>query len=252
MSSAGTAAPPRPASTTVLMRDGAAGLEVAMVVRHHEIDFAAGALVFPGGRTDSSDAGIAAALATQGNDDPLLAFKVAAVREAYEECGVLIARPRGRAEFVAAERLAAFDRATPFAELMAREELTPATEALIAFARWITPAFLPKRFDTHFFLALAPPGQALAPDGREAVDSIWISPRAALRERGRTFKLLFPTERNLWKLARFEDAASAIAAARAAPVVTVEPQPVEVDGGPGLKIPAEAGYDGEVFDMSGA
>ena len=119
------------------------------------------------------------------------------------------------------------------------------------FARWITPAFLPKRFDTHFFLALAPSEQALAHDGREAVDSIWISPREALAERGRKFTVLFPTERNLWKLARHADAASALAAARAAPVVTVEPERIEVDGGPGLRIPAEAGYGGEAFSVRG-
>ena len=110
---------------------------------------------------------------------------------------------------------------------------------------------LPKRFDTHFFLALAPPGQALAHDGREAVDSVWISPREALAEHGKRFKLLFPTERNLWKLAAHADAASALAAARASPVVTVLPEPVEVDGGPGLRIPAEAGYGGEVFSVRG-
>ena len=251
MSAEGSPAPPRPAATIVLMRDSAAGLEVAMVVRHREIDFAAGALVFPGGRTEPSDAELAAALAAEGTDDPLLAFKVAAIREAYEECGVLIARERGRDALVAAERLGALDRTRPFGDLMAREELAPATDALVGFARWITPAFLPKRFDTHFFLALAPPGQALAHDGREAVDSIWISPREALASQGQRFKLLFPTERNLWKLARFDDAASAIAAARFSPLVTVEPQPVEVDGGPGLKIPAEAGYGGEAFSVRG-
>ena len=106
------------------------------------------------------------------------------------------------------------DRAAPFAELMARESLAPAIDCLVPFAHWITPAFLPKRFDTHFFLALAPADQALAHDGREAVDSVWISPREALAEHGRRFKLLFPTERNLWKLAAHADAASALAAAR--------------------------------------
>ena len=110
---------------------------------------------------------------------------------------------------------------------------------------------MPKRFDTHFFLALAPPDQALAHDGREAVDSVWIRPREALAEHGKRFKLLFPTERNLWKLAAHADAAAAFAAARASPVVTVLPEKIEVDGGPGLKIPAEAGYGGEVFSVRG-
>lgn len=241
------AAPPRPASTMLLLRDRPEGLEVFMVVRHHEIDFASGALVFPGGRMESADAELAARLGLGA--DPRATFKVAAVREAFEECGVLIARPAGEDGLVSASRAAALDRATPFAELMAREALVPAIDLLAPFARWITPAFMPKRFDTHFFLAVAPPDQALAHDGRETVDSVWISPRAALAGRG--FTVLFPTERNLWKLSAHNDAASALAAARATPVVTVLPERIEVDGGPGLRIPAEAGYGGEAFPVRG-
>ena len=253
-----TAAPaaPRPAATIVLMRDRPAGLEVFMVVRHHEIDFASGALVFPGGRMEPVDAELAENCRRgrprlESDDDSLGPFKIAAIREAYEECGLLLARPQGDERLVAAGRVAALDRTAPFVALMSSEGLIPATDLLVPFARWITPAFLPKRFDTHFFLALAPPEQALAHDGREAVDSIWISPREALAERGRKFTVLFPTERNLWKLARHADAASALAAARAAPVVTVEPERIEVDGGPGLRIPAEAGYGGEAFSLRG-
>ncbi len=270
-------AAPRPASTILLLRDGPAGLETFMVVRHHQIDFASGALVFPGGRMEAADAELTAALlAPDGADgggapqgvrkdarlstvygarleppDPLAGSKVAAIREAFEECGVLIARSRGEEGLVPAERVSALDRRAPFAELMARESLVPALDCLVPFAHWITPAFVPKRFDAHFFLALAPPGQALAHDGREAVDSLWIAPGEALAERGKRFKLLFPTERNLWKLAAHADAASALAAARASPVVTVLPEAIEVDGGPGLRIPAEAGYGGEVFSVRG-
>ena len=220
---------PRPAASILLLRDGPAGLETFMVVRHHQIDFASGALVFPGGRMEAADAEIVAAPA-----DPLAPFKVAAIREAFEECGVLLARAEGEDGFVPAARAAALDRAAPFADLMARERLAPALDALVPFAHWITPDFVPKRFDTHFFLALAPADQALVHDGREAVDSVWISPQQALAEHGRRFKLLFPTHRNLWKLAAHADAASALAAARATPVVTVQPERVTVDGGPGL------------------
>jgi len=250
------AAPPRPASTLLMLRDGPAGLETFMVVRHHEIDFASGALVFPGGRMEPPDAELAASLGAVGdrarqNVDPLAPLKIAAIREAFEECGVLIARPAGEDGLVPAARAAALDRAAPFAALMTREGLVPAIDRLVPFAHWITPAFLPKRFDTHFFLAIAPPDQTLAHDGREAVDSVWISPRAALAERGGRFRLLFPTERNLWKLSAHSDAASALAAARARPIVTVMPERIEVDGGPGLKIPAEAGYGGEAFPVRG-
>jgi len=246
-------AAPRAASTILLLRDGPTGLEVFMVVRHHEIDFASGALVFPGGRVEAADAGLAreAISFADGIDETARGLRIAAIREAFEECGVLLARPKGGERIVPAERLSTLDRRAPFADLMAREGLAPATDAFVPFAHWITPAFLPKRFDTHFFLALAPPRHALAHDGRKAVDSIWIAPRAALAEQGRRFKLLFPTERNLWKLARHADAASALAAARATPVVTVVPERTRVDGGPGLRIPLEAGYGGEAFSVRG-
>ena len=134
---------------------------------------------------------------------------------------------------------------------MAREGLEPATDALVPFARWITPAFLPKRFDTHFFLALAPPGHALAHDGREAVDSIMDRARRRADGAASRYKLLFPTERNLWKLARHADAVFALAAARATPVVTVVPERTQVDGGPGLRIPLVAEYGGEAFSVLG-
>jgi 8-oxo-dGTP pyrophosphatase MutT (NUDIX family) len=246
-------AAPRAASTILLLRDGPTGLEVFMVVRHHEIDFASGALVFPGGRLESADAELArdGALVSDGLEETARAVRIAAIREAFEECGVLLARPRDDARFVSAERVSALDRGAPFAALMAREDLVPATDALVPFACWITPAFLPKRFDTHFFLALAPPDHALAHDGREAVDSIWIAPRDALELNGARFKLLFPTERNLWKLARHPRAVSALEAAKAAPVITVLPERTEVDGGPGLRIPLEAGYGGEAFSVRG-
>ena len=173
----------RAASTILLLRDGPTGLEVFMVVRHHEIDFASGALVFPGGRMEAADAELAreAMSFADGIDETARGLRIAAIREAFEECGVLLARPKGDGRIVPAERASALDRSAPFADLMAREGLAPAIDALVPFARWITPAFLPKRFDTHFFLALAPPGHALAHDGREAVNSVWIAPRAALR-----------------------------------------------------------------------
>jgi len=239
---------PRTASTLLILRDGPAGLETFMVVRHHEIDFASGALVFPGGRVGAPDVELGGRMAP---GDPLAAFKAAAIREAFEECGMLLARASGEDALLPASRVEKLDRAAPFADLMAREKLVPALDALVPFAHWITPKFLPKRFDTHFFLALAPYDQTLAHDGREAVDSVWISPRQALEEHGRRYKLLFPTYRNLWKLSAFSDTASALADARSTPVVTVLPEKIAVDGGPGLKIPAEAGYGGEVFSVAG-
>jgi 8-oxo-dGTP pyrophosphatase MutT (NUDIX family) len=244
----------KPASTVMMLRDGGSGLEVFMVVRHHQIDFASGALVFPGGRMEESDAELAqsAAHCAQSIDPDVAArsLRVAAIRESFEECGILLARPHGASDLISAERLCTIDRRVPFAEILCRENLVLAIDLLVPFAHWITPPFMPKRFDTHFFVAPAPRNQIIVHDGRETVDSIWISPRMALEEgkRGR-FTLVFATERNLWKLARFSDCASAIAAAQADPIVTVMPERIAAGHGHTLKIPAAAGYGGELFPI---
>ncbi len=238
----------RPASTIILLRDGAQGIETFMVVRHRQIEFASGALVFPGGRMEGADVEIGRRLAPE---DPLHGFKVAAIREAFEECGVLLMRGHGDDALVPAARASALGRETPLADLMEHEALVPALDALVPFAHWIAPDFVPKRFDTHFFLARAPLDQLLSHDGSEAVDSVWITPAEALAEHGKRFKLLFPTHRNLWKLSAYRDVASALAAARETPVVTVRPEKMMVDGGPGLRIPAEAGYGGDAFSIVG-
>jgi 8-oxo-dGTP pyrophosphatase MutT (NUDIX family) len=242
---------PRLAATVIVLRDGAAGPEIFMVVRHHEIDFASGALVFPGGRLEPGDLELAqdARCCSGPAVEPgALALRVAAVRETYEECGILLARPRGTSDLITAEQLPAFDPKRPFAALIREEQLVLATDLLLPFAHWITPPFVNKRFDTHFFLARAPGDQTGLHDGREAVDSLWISPRQALddAEAGR-FTLVFATARNLWKLSRFETVAAALDAARVSPIVTVMPELVTLEAGRGLKIPAAADYGGEVF-----
>ncbi|MBW8269140.1 NUDIX hydrolase [Caldovatus aquaticus] len=248
--------PPRPAATVLLLRDGAEGLEVFMVVRHRAIAFASGALVFPGGGVEPGDRAIAAALPGLGPPEAA-ALRIAAIRETFEECGVLLARPRGAAALLDAARLAriaAAHRAAllggerPFAEILVAEALEPAADRLVPFAHWITPASRPKRFDTHFFLAAAPPGQIAAHDGGESVESVWIRPAKALAEteRGRR-KLVFATRLNLMKLARYATVGEALAAAAAEPVVTVQPESVETPAGPMLRIPVAAGYGGELF-----
>ncbi len=116
-------------------------------------------------------------------------------------------------------------------------------DRLIPFAHWITPTFEPRRFDTHFFLVHAPADQVVRHDGREAVDHQWVAPQDLLdrRKQGEA-KLMFPTRLNLEVLARSANAASAVAAARAGKVVTVEPRVEERADGKVLIIPAEAGY----------
>ena len=118
------------------------------------------------------------------------------------------------------------------------------------YAHWITPEGMPKRFDTWFFLAAAPPEQAGAHDGKESTDSIWVSPREALAggESGR-FKLPFPTTRNLIRLGKQGSVQAALDDSRGKKVVTVMPVMTMLNGGRQLRIPAEAGYDGEVFEV---
>ncbi|MFL1461981.1 NUDIX hydrolase [Roseococcus sp. DSY-14] len=224
---------PRPAATLMLLRDGPAGLEVLLVARTREVDFAAGALVFPGGRVEEADGVLAAA------EDALGAFRITAIREAWEEIGILLARPPAPPVEVA----------TPFgAELRARG-LRPEPERLVHFAHWVTPEHAPKRFDTHFFAALAPEGQEALHDGREAVECAWLRPQDALDQAGQgRWNMVFPTRLNLQRLARFASAAEALDAAARTPVVTVMPVPrPDGQGGTNLHIPEAAGYGGGIF-----
>ena len=125
-----------------------------------------------------------------------------------------------------------------------------ALDELVPYAHWITPEGMPKRFDTWFFLAAAPPDQAGRMTARSSTDSIWVSPREALAggESGR-FKLPFPTTRNLIKLGKHRTVKAALDEPAAKPVVTVMPVMTRENGGRQLRIPAEAGYDGEVFEV---
>jgi 8-oxo-dGTP pyrophosphatase MutT (NUDIX family) len=240
----------RSASTVLLVRDGASGLEVFMVVRHHKIDFASGALVFPGGSVDPGDFAIAADPVRCAPDAALdergRALRVAAIRETFEECGVLLARPRGASALVDGERcktIAANARERGFAELIAAEDLTLALDALTPFAHWITPPIMPKRFDTHFYIVAAPPDQVALHDGSESVDSTWINPLRALTDADAgIYTMVFATRLNVQMLAESRDAAAAIAAARARRIVTVQPLAVKSETGLTLTIPADAGY----------
>ncbi len=255
---------PRPASTILLLRDGAAGeIEVFMMVRHYEIDFNSGALVFPGGSVDKGDQEIIARpelySGGEGLDAGSLSFRIAAIRETFEESGILLARPRGSNSLVEAKRAAEIegrDRAalcegkTTFLKVLTDNEMLLALDELVPYAHWITPEGMPKRFDTWFFLAAAPPEQAGAHDGKESTDSIWVSPREALAggESGR-FKLPFPTTRNLIRLGKQSSVRAALNDSEGRKVVTVMPVMTKLNGGRQLRIPLEAGYDGDVFEV---
>jgi len=244
----------RDAATVLMVRDGADGLEVFMVVRHHQIDFASGALVFPGGKVEAGDRDPALrpfARECEGLDEAAFAFRVAGIRESYEECGVLLAREAGSDRLIPAERVAALeearaafnrDEATMLAFLQ-EHDLQMACDLMVPFAHWITPDMMPKRFDTHFFIAQAPEAHLAVHDGRESVDSVWINPARALEE-AETGKwtVIFPTRMNLQMLAEAANVEEALAQARARTVVTVTPWIEEVGGKPVLKIPEDAGY----------
>ena len=258
---------PVDAATVLLIRDSADGIEVFMVVRHSKIEFAGGALVFPGGRVDPEDGdpSLEGHRGMHGTLPPrLMALRVAAIRETFEEASVLLARARGGSELIGAERHAAlvaryrepvYHGEITMAEMAARENLDLACDMLVPFAHWITPESRPKRFDTHFFLAPTPFRVDAQHDGTESVDSVWITPAAAIADaEAQRRSVMFPTRMNLKVLGQSSTVAEALGAAAAKEVVTVLPKSEKVDGGRIMHIPAEAGYGDSKFfvDYAGA
>ncbi len=253
----------RLAATMMLLRDTADGVEVFMVERHRQIEFSSGALVFPGGSLDPNDHVVAAHpefyLDRDGLDAARRSLRIAAIRETFEESGHLLARPRGEDRLVSAARMTALEAShraalaegrTAFADILAQEQLVLALDQLVPFAHWITPVQEPKRFDTHFFVAAAPSDQVGHHDGHELVNSLWLSPRSAIEaDKTGRFKVVFPTMRTLIKLDRYRDVASILQDARTTPIVTVQPEMTIGEGFLRLRIPADAGYDGEVFEF---
>ncbi len=243
-----TSAPVRPAATLLLLRDKPE-FQVLMVRRHHQIDFAGGALVFPGGKVEPADAQLSPnqLVGSEGLDADERAARVAAVRETFEESGVLLAvdaagrvcRPSAALDAARADLAAGGAFADSLTGLGVRLDL----DALTPFARWIAPAVVPKRYDTRFYLAHAPEDQLAAGDGSETVDAEWLAPSEALRlgEVGER-TVIFPTRMNLKLLAQSHTAEGAIAAARKRTLVTVEPRIVVRDGERLLSLPEDAGY----------
>ncbi|MBE7636276.1 NUDIX hydrolase [Sneathiella sp. P13V-1] len=251
-------APLKPAATVLMVRDcdkPGDKLEVFMVVRHHQIDFASGALVFPGGKVDSGDLNPElSAYLPAGTDlsDPLLSFKIASIREAFEECHVLLARDKATGVMVAPARIEKLvdqyrkEMQAGDIDILAMakaEELELATDQLAHYSHWITPTFMPKRFDTHFFIAIAPDEQLAIHDGEESVDSVWIGPNEAMDgEKDGKYTIIFPTMMNIEYLQRFNSAAEAVEKSAATPTVTVLPEMEITEEGKFLNIPAEADY----------
>jgi len=233
-----------------------------MIERHVKSAAFANLYVFPGGRVEEEDPALAdrvgaveaeEAARALGGVDPscALGFLVAAIRETFEEVGILLARPRGERELVSADRAAALARhrldvqsgRTSFRELIDSENLELAGDALAVHAHWITPEFMPRRFDTFFFTAMAPPGQLARPDGTETTAHVWIRPEEALEQRrAHTRRIIFPTAVNLESVAGFSSASEAFEASRRRSIIPVLPRLVDRDGKKWLVITPDAGY----------
>ncbi|MNS47831.1 NUDIX domain protein [compost metagenome] len=249
----------------MLVRDGAAGLEVFMLRRFLNADFIGGAYVFPGGRLDESDCE-AAVLAHSGGVSPAqagsllgldpdraLAHWVCAVRETFEEAGLLLAYRDGalvpmrddssRAHW-ADSRRRLLDGDLSWSELVTGERLTLACDQLHYFAHWITPEASPKRFTTRFFLARVPEGQDPLPDQREVDHGEWVMPAQALAAHRRgELPMIFPTVRTLEELSAFATAADALRACHHRPVVARMPKIIDRDGELVFLLPGDPGYD---------
>ncbi len=206
----------RAAATVLLLRDApGGGLEVLMTRRSPQASFAPGAYVFPGGAIDPQDAesathAQAARRPAQAPDRVTQA--VAAIRESFEELGVLLARrPDGR--FATAEDIAALDRGAPFIAQCAARGLRLAADAVFLLAHWTADRDLPKRFDVPFLVARMPQGQEPVADETEQFEPVWVRPRDALdRHAAGQFFMIFPTIRTLERLAEFASADAVLAA----------------------------------------
>lgn len=233
---------PRAAATVLLVRNAAAGgIEVLMTRRSLTASFSPGAYVFPGGTVDAADG---SALATDLSDrrasqsDEQVRFAVTAIREAWEELGVLLARPTGQASQpigplpASAQNVPRDAHAEGFLAAVSAAGLQLAVDAVWFYCHWITDRDLPRRFDTHFLVAEMPPAQEATPDNREQFEPIWISPAKALsRHEAGQFELIFPTIRTLRRMTGYRDVASLIDACRGeAPLWVSSPRAGLVDG----------------------
>jgi glyoxylase-like metal-dependent hydrolase (beta-lactamase superfamily II)/8-oxo-dGTP pyrophosphatase MutT (NUDIX family) len=204
---------PRPAATVLLLRDTPAGIEVLMTRRSATASFAPGAYVFPGGGIDAADAqahALAARRPTQ--QDTRLTQAVAAIRESFEELGVVLARHRdGRP--VGPADIAALDRHQPFLPQVRERGLLLAADEVFVLAHWITDRDLPRRFDVPFLVARMPAGQEPVADEAEQFEPVWVRPADALaRHEAGQFFMIFPTIRTLERLRAFASVDAVLAA----------------------------------------
>lgn len=234
------AEPAIPAATLIVMRERADGPpELLMVERTARMAFAGGAMVFPGGRIDDEDHDLAAALAS-----PDAAARIAAIRETLEESGVPVGLDPPPSPDLAAQLQEALHAGSPFSALLEDQGISLDPDVLTPFARW-KPAFHQARiFDTMFFIAEAPEGDwQPRPQEGECETVEWLSATEVLDRIARgEASAIFPTLRNLERLAQFDSIAAARANAAAHPIETITPWIAEHDGEPHLFIPEGLGY----------
>ena len=206
------------AATVLLVRDAPdapGGLQVLMTRRSAKASFAPGAYVFPGGGIDALDADpatYAACARRAGQSDEQLTQAVAAIRESFEELGVLLARhPDGRQ--ADETDIAALDRHAPFAAQCAARGLRLSADEVLVLARWTGDRDLPRRFDVPFLIARMPEGQTPVADEAEQFEPVWVRPQEALeRHAAGSFFMIYPTIRTLERLAKFDSAGAVLAA----------------------------------------
>lgn len=263
--------PVRDAATVMLLRDGSDGLEVCMLQRNLKSDFVGGAYVFPGGGVDPEDAeedleqvfvGRSDADASRlvGVDRAGLAFWVAAIRESFEEAGVLLAvtdddrvvsfaDPEVAVRF-AVHRADVDSGRRRLAAVCVDEGLRLDVGAIHYFSRWVTPLGAPRRYDTRFFVAAAPAEQVALHDDHEVIGTRWLTPAAALadHEAGR-ITMIFPTVRTMVALERFGTAAEVLDhTAGQGAIEPVLPLIEDVGGGMRIVLPGDPENTGGVYD----
>lgn len=243
--------PIKDASTVIVLRESNAGLETFMLCRHQQSGFMGGAHVFPGGKVDPSDSAPSwlervdrppeklAARLDEIDAKAGLGLLVAAVRETFEEAGVLLASTTSGADLASAREQ--LHGGMSFFELAAQLDLKIDSTTLTPYARWITPKMESRRFDTRFYIAVLPEGQSASHDGTETTSAIWLRPASAIDEMlaGR-IKLAPPTVRTLQWLAGFEDARSVIADAVSRKPPLVRPRIVTGEAGWFLALPGDS------------
>ncbi len=238
--------PPRPAATVIMLRDGLHGLEVFLIKRHIKSNVLGGAYVFPGGKVDLLDAALDTA---RHIDQPLLdlhtalnepdidhataaGLYIAAVREVFEESGVLFAQGAGLAH--ASRATAMLRDGQAFAAVLADMQLRLQTSSLAPWSRWITPitpSVMNKRFDTRFFVAAVPTGQIAVHDNFEATESVWLKPRLALEQhRDGLIEMAPPQIMTLAHISRFETVQAAMVYAKSGQPPIIQPHSFDIDG----------------------